>query len=273
MTDYTEDQLLIAVDAFLKYVDVTRLKPHGFSLSATYNNQTNLSVDMYWHNSSGNLEIFFDPSGKPEERCILTLSQVNENSENFDKEIRKACSEYTHISSLLAWVITRLGEYQSAPNDIEIEFIFDLNDGLNGSRIVKSFDEVMESFAELESLPRDITSGLPAGVATFNTRWELIIDLFDNLQSHGLSCAIGPEDEDHIYVLEELEDQCIDLTNERELYVYIMGMCSIVETLFDAFEEDKVPVDEVAAPLAALRNALSVLKPFLPDAYFDRFFA
>lgn len=263
MTDYSEDQLVKAPDTFLQLVDVTRFQPYGFSLYNVYNEHINLSIDIYWHNSSGNLEIFFDPSGKPEERCILTLSQLNEISEDFDKEIRKACTEHTHISSLLVWVIAKLGEYQSAPNDIEIEFIFDQHVGDN--RIVMTLDELLESLENQQGSSIAII---------FNSRWELIVDLFDELQANGLSCEIAAPNPDESDYLQELEaEQCVDLGNDHELYLYVKGMCSVVEVIWLSVQAGTTSNNELKSVLNVVCNNLSIIRPFLPDAYFTRFFA
>lgn len=106
----------------------------------------------------------------------------------------------------------------------------------------------------------------------FSTRWELIIDLFDELQEERqLNCAIGPTEEDHIYVLDQYEEQGIDLQNERELFIFVLGMCNIVEVQFRQVEAGSLPVDELVSSLAVLRSTLAILRPFLPLEYFTRF--
>jgi len=113
----------------------------------------------------------------------------------------------------------------------------------------------------------------PISVQEFQTRWELITDLFGELQKNGIDCAIPEPEEGYETVLEYIHDQGIDLADERELFLYMMGTCKIIEALWGGFQWGKTSREELVSVLNVIRNELSILRDFLPDAYFACFLA
>jgi hypothetical protein len=116
-----------------------------------------------------------------------------------------------------------------------------------------------------------------ASVPTFSTHWEDIVDLLCDLQAVGVICVIAPVDEDDEYLLEELEEslaqRCIDLHNEHDVYVYITGMCSLLQALWEQYVQTESPSDlaDVRSTLAMVIEHLRIIRPYLPTELFIRF--
>lgn len=111
------------------------------------------------------------------------------------------------------------------------------------------------------------------GVQNFRTRWELVVDLLDELQNqHGISCAIAEPPAGRDLVLDQMQEQGINLRIEKELYIYVVGMSCIVEVLLEKFKTGEAPLDGLLSALAEVRSYLSAIREFLPDAYFAKYF-
>jgi hypothetical protein len=108
-------------------------------------------------------------------------------------------------------------------------------------------------------------------VSEFATRWELVVDLFETLSRLQLNISIAEVPEDADVVQEYLAGQGINLRDEHQCYVFVMGMCNLVEAMHTSFEAGNVPRDELISALARLLGILAHIRQFLPQEIFTRF--
>ncbi len=109
------------------------------------------------------------------------------------------------------------------------------------------------------------------GVTEFSTRWELVADLLNELSQLNFSISIAEVPMDADIVLDELREQGIDVTNEHECYVFVMGMCNLVEALLTSHQHGNVPRDELMGAVSRMLGILSFIRNYLPQDIFVRY--
>ncbi len=174
------------------------------------------------------------------------------------QQIAKTSAKFSDIAPQM---IQKIGLLFGVPLDLEIEF---------SVRLHSDDDYITEKLSEL-MLHVDMSLDITESIASFATRWELVVDLLESLQANHINVSIGPVETDHEQILETMQDQGINLLNEHECYVYVLGMCGMVENIWSLHKAGNVSIDEVATVVAALRATLAVIQPFVPEAYFTRF--
>lgn len=109
------------------------------------------------------------------------------------------------------------------------------------------------------------------GVTQFSTRWELVTDLLAELTEHNMEIFIAEIPEDVDIVLDELQDQGINLANEHECYVFVMGMCNLVEAQLISHKDGSLPRDELIGSVGRMLGIMAFIRPFLPEDIFIRY--
>lgn len=106
------------------------------------------------------------------------------------------------------------------------------------------------------------------GVTEFSNRWELIVDLFQELTQEGIEVLIPLAIEEHSLVLEYFAQQGVDLTSEHECYIYLLGTANFLENLFSEYKNNRVSKGELANAVSAIMQVLAYIRPFIPEDIF-----
>ncbi len=109
------------------------------------------------------------------------------------------------------------------------------------------------------------------GVTQFSTRWEMIVDFLSELAQEGFDVVIPIAPEESSLVLEYFAQQAVDLSDEHQCYVYLLGMASVVESLLSSYKNNEVSTAELKNALSAMLDNLAYIRSFLPEELFIRF--
>ncbi len=109
------------------------------------------------------------------------------------------------------------------------------------------------------------------GVTQFSTRWELVSDLLEALKDENVIISIAQLPDDADIVLDELTQQGINLANEHECFVFVMGMCHLVEAELTSYQHGLLPRDELLSTVARMLGIFAIIRAFLPQHIFIRY--
>ena len=245
------EQIKQAYSCFFEQLHAERLEPFDISFDAVYADNISLSVELMWADEIGNIQLSFDSLGVPLQTWIVNFASGNTRREaQFEIELPDKVSSCSHTTDLIPWVITKIGEYQSVPQDLEIVFVI-------------NFHSNEEDYFE-----RKLDALLQAGADTEGSlRWQVITTFMGLAEEAGYSPKIDLEEPDYVMVLQQYQDAGIDLSSEEQVFAFVLGLMQSAEVLWYKAQHDGSPIDEFVSTFAVFRGILAVLQQYLPDDF------